>query len=151
MYMRYVGGVTPWISDTPALSMRTIHAGLGSSTYERMVYAGPLLLIGSLHACLSTGFSWPTCTTHSHPRLSPASLIPPPRPQRVTRNHVAMKCYGLGLGLDTFRMVALDANFRKLEEGTAAASYARCIQLFLLLWIPYSSGASGGPCSCAAH
>lgn len=43
--------------------------------------------------------------------------------QRVTKNHVAMRCYGLGLGLDTFRMVALDANFRKLEEATVAATY----------------------------
>jgi trehalose 6-phosphate synthase/phosphatase len=36
-----------------------------------------------------------------------------------------MRCYGLGLGLDTFRMVALDANFRKLEESAVAANYAR--------------------------
>lgn len=43
--------------------------------------------------------------------------------QRVTRNHVAMRCYGLGLGLDTFRMVALDANFRKLEESVVTSSY----------------------------
>ena len=50
---------------------------------------------------------------------------PPPHTQRVTKNHVAMKCYGLGLGLDTFRMVALDANFRRLEERAVAASYAR--------------------------
>nr|AKA43768.1 trehalose-6-phosphate synthase [Dunaliella viridis] len=42
---------------------------------------------------------------------------------RVTRNHVTMKCYGLGLGLDTFRMVALDANFRKMEESQVAATY----------------------------
>ncbi|PNH09141.1 putative alpha,alpha-trehalose-phosphate synthase [UDP-forming] 7 [Tetrabaena socialis] len=45
--------------------------------------------------------------------------------QRVTKNHVAMKCYGLGLGLDTFRMVALDANFRRLEERAVASTYAR--------------------------
>lgn len=52
---------------------------------------------------------------------------------RVTRNHVAMKCYGLGLGLDTFRMVALDANFRKLEESAVAAAYAgsACRAFFL--------------------
>lgn len=47
--------------------------------------------------------------------------------QRVTRNHVSMRCYGLGLGLDTFRMVALDANFRRLEEAGCAAAYARCV------------------------
>mmetsp|Transcript_2058 Transcript_2058/g.5209 ORF Transcript_2058/g.5209 Transcript_2058/m.5209 type:complete len:929 (+) Transcript_2058:1462-4248(+) len=43
---------------------------------------------------------------------------------RVTKNHVTMKCYGLGLGLDTFRMVALDANFRKMEESQVAATYS---------------------------
>ena len=34
-----------------------------------------------------------------------------------------MKCYGLGLGLDTYRMVALDANFRRLGEEAVQASY----------------------------
>lgn len=29
---------------------------------------------------------------------------------------MTMKCYGLGLGLNTFRMVALDANFKRLED-----------------------------------
>ncbi|KAL6765404.1 trehalose-6-phosphate synthase/phosphatase [Haematococcus lacustris] len=52
---------------------------------------------------------------------------------RVTRNHVAMRCYGLGLGLDTFRMVALDANFRKLEEAAVTASYASSRARVLLL------------------
>jgi hypothetical protein len=37
-----------------------------------------------------------------------------------------MKCYGLGLGLDTFRLVALDANFRKLEDTVTMAAYRRC-------------------------
>lgn len=53
---------------------------------------------------------------------------------RVTKNHVTMKCYGLGLGLDTFRMVALDANFRKLEDWTVLSAYqsvSNC-RLFLL-------------------
>eukprot|EP00798_Chlamydomonas_sp_ICE-L_P015885 gene15885-22013_t len=45
---------------------------------------------------------------------------------RVTKNHTTMKCYGLGLGLDTFRMVALDANFRKLEENTVTSCYQSC-------------------------
>jgi len=50
---------------------------------------------------------------------------PPPLPplQRVTKNHASMKCYGLGLGLDTYRLVALDANFRRLEEEAVQASY----------------------------
>jgi len=43
--------------------------------------------------------------------------------QRVTKNHASMKCYGLGLGLDTYRLVALDANFRRLEEEAVQASY----------------------------
>lgn len=53
--------------------------------------------------------------------------------QRVTKNHVTMKCYGLGLGLDTFRMVALDANFRKLEESQVAATYSRCAHFYCAL------------------
>jgi trehalose 6-phosphate synthase/phosphatase len=36
-----------------------------------------------------------------------------------------MKCYGLGLGLDTFRLVALDANFRKLEDAAVLSAYSR--------------------------
>lgn len=44
---------------------------------------------------------------------------PPARPQE----HVSMKCYSLGLALDTFRMVALDSNFRKLDEVAVAAYY----------------------------
>jgi trehalose 6-phosphate synthase/phosphatase len=44
---------------------------------------------------------------------------------RSTKQHVAMKCYGLGLGLDTFRLVALDANFRKLEDTITMAAYRR--------------------------
>lgn len=47
--------------------------------------------------------------------------------QKMTKGHATMKCYGLGLGLDTFRMVALDANFRKLEDGLVVAQYHRCV------------------------
>lgn len=36
-----------------------------------------------------------------------------------------MKCYGLGLGLDTFRMVALMENFRKLEPGSLLSACSR--------------------------
>eukprot|EP00882_Tetradesmus_deserticola_P029352 GHRQ01032871.1.p3 GENE.GHRQ01032871.1~~GHRQ01032871.1.p3 ORF type:complete len:104 (+),score=30.40 GHRQ01032871.1:34-345(+) len=46
---------------------------------------------------------------------------------RSTKQHVAMKCYGLGLGLDTFRLVALDANFKKLEDSVTMAAYRRCV------------------------
>lgn len=70
----------------------------------------------------------------------------PGRPlQRVTKNHVAMKCYGLGLGLDTFRMVALDANFRRLEEGVVASTYARWAQLLTACW--RVEGCGCGRCS----
>ena len=34
-----------------------------------------------------------------------------------------MKCYGLGLGLNTYRLVALDANFRRLGEDAVQAAY----------------------------
>jgi hypothetical protein len=32
----------------------------------------------------------------------------------------------LGLGLDMFRLGALDANFRKLEDTVTMAAYRRC-------------------------
>lgn len=53
---------------------------------------------------------------------------------RVTKNHMTMKCYGLGLGLDTFRMVALDANFRRLEDWKVLNAYQSCntCRLFFL-------------------
>merc|ERR1719158_773669 len=34
-----------------------------------------------------------------------------------------MKFYGLGLGLDTFRMVALDVNFRRLDAASVTEAY----------------------------
>ncbi|KAG2439617.1 hypothetical protein HXX76_004969 [Chlamydomonas incerta] len=69
--------------------------------------------------------------------------------QRVTKNHVAMKCYGLGLGLDTFRMVALDANFRRLEERAVAASYAS--SRFRAFFLDYDGTLTGAlPLSSAA-
>ncbi|KAF8070915.1 TPS5 [Scenedesmus sp. PABB004] len=52
---------------------------------------------------------------------------------RSTKAHVAMKCYGLGLGLDTFRLVALDANFKKLEDATLLAGYRSTKRRLLLL------------------
>ena len=36
-----------------------------------------------------------------------------------------MKCYGLGLGLDSFKMVALTENFRKLEPLALLNAYSR--------------------------
>ena len=45
--------------------------------------------------------------------------------QKVTRDHKEMRCYKLGLGLDTFRMVALTKHFAKLEAHVLQAAYAR--------------------------
>jgi len=63
---------------------------------------------------------------------------------RFTRSHMSMKCYGLGLGLDTFRMVALDANFRKLDEDILVDSFRVSSYRLILLdydgtLIPHSS------------
>jgi trehalose 6-phosphate synthase/phosphatase len=57
---------------------------------------------------------------------------------RFTRQHLTMKCYGLGLGLDTFRLVALDANFKKLADDAVLAAYKGWVAwslqgLFLLM------------------
>ena len=52
--------------------------------------------------------------------------------QRFTADHGKMKCYGLGLGLDSFKMVALTENFRKLEPATLLNAYNRCCSVMLL-------------------
>lgn len=46
--------------------------------------------------------------------------------QRFTVDHGKMRCYGLGLGLDTFRLVALAENFRKLDASILQQEYHRC-------------------------
>ena len=38
-----------------------------------------------------------------------------------------MKCYGLGLGLDTFRIVSLGENFRRLDPISVMNTYSRCV------------------------
>uniref|UniRef100_A0A061RG97 Trehalose 6-phosphate synthase/phosphatase n=1 Tax=Tetraselmis sp. GSL018 TaxID=582737 RepID=A0A061RG97_9CHLO len=43
--------------------------------------------------------------------------------KNLTIKHSTFKCYALGLGLDSFRMVALDANFRKLDFPTLQRMY----------------------------
>ena len=45
--------------------------------------------------------------------------------RKFTREHAKMKCYGLGLGLDSFRMVALMENFRKLDAAVLLSAYQR--------------------------
>ena len=40
-----------------------------------------------------------------------------------------MKCYGLGLGLDTFRIVSLGENFRRLDPIPLMNTYSRSVPL----------------------
>lgn len=47
--------------------------------------------------------------------------------QRLTRRHTSMKCYGLGLGLDTFRIVSLGENFRRLDPISVMNTYSRLV------------------------
>lgn len=46
--------------------------------------------------------------------------------RKFTREHGRMKTYGLGLGLDSFRMIALAENFRKLDAGVLLSACQRC-------------------------
>ena len=45
--------------------------------------------------------------------------------RNLTKDHLRMKCYALGLGLDTFRMVALTQNFRRLDVGVLMNAFKR--------------------------
>lgn len=45
--------------------------------------------------------------------------------RNLTKDHQRMKCYALGLGLDTFRMVALTQNFRRLDVGVLMNAFKR--------------------------
>ncbi len=49
--------------------------------------------------------------------------------KKFTKDHMKLKTYGLGLALDTFRLVALGENFRKLDPATLLASYHRYVTL----------------------
>lgn len=53
--------------------------------------------------------------------------------QRLTRRHTTMKCYGLGLGLDTFRIVSLGENFRRLDPISVMNAYSGASKRLLLL------------------
>ena len=53
--------------------------------------------------------------------------------RRLTAGHASLRCYGLGLGLDSFRCVALTSAFRRLEPSALAAAYARAERRLLLL------------------
>ena len=45
--------------------------------------------------------------------------------QRFTRGHGALQCFDLGFALDTFRMVALTSNFRKLQSDALGKAYSK--------------------------
>ncbi|CAL5223978.1 g6589 [Coccomyxa viridis] len=53
--------------------------------------------------------------------------------RNLTKDHQRMKCYALGLGLDTFRMVALTQNFRRLDVGVLMNTFKRAQKRLLLL------------------
>ena len=53
--------------------------------------------------------------------------------QRITQNHRKMQCFDLGFALDTFRMVALTSDFRKLDQQNVSKAYkATKNRIFLL-------------------
>jgi trehalose 6-phosphate synthase/phosphatase len=51
---------------------------------------------------------------------------------RFTRGHAKLQCFDLGFALDTFRMVALTKDFRKLAAGAVARAF-------------HAAGAAGAP------
>ncbi|GAB4813526.1 hypothetical protein N2152v2_000572 [Parachlorella kessleri] len=52
---------------------------------------------------------------------------------RFTTNHSKLQCFDLGFALDTFRMVALTKDFRKLQTDTVMKAYQRATKRVLLL------------------
>jgi trehalose 6-phosphate synthase/phosphatase len=50
----------------------------------------------------------------------------------ATDGHAGMKTYTFGLGLDTFRMVALDPSFRKLQAEPLIDAYRRSKRRLIL-------------------
>lgn len=53
--------------------------------------------------------------------------------QRMTQNHRKMQCFDLGFALDTFRMVALTSDFRKLNQEDVSKGYKASENRVLLL------------------
>lgn len=73
--------------------------------------------------------AWPTSTPPC-PLLVPPSWFPPLQSfvadlQRFTKNHSKLQCFDLGFALDTFRMVALTSNFRKLQADVVVKACQR--------------------------
>jgi trehalose 6-phosphate synthase/phosphatase len=52
---------------------------------------------------------------------------------RFTRDHARLQCFDLGFGLDSFRMVALTSNFRKLQAEQVVKAYKKAHQRLVLL------------------
>lgn len=52
---------------------------------------------------------------------------------RFTKDHARLQCFDLGFALDTFRMVALTSNFRKLQADTVVKAYSRATHRIFLL------------------
>lgn len=53
--------------------------------------------------------------------------------QRFTANHSKLQCFDLGFALDTFRMVALTSDFRKLQNEEVIKAYTGAKERVLLL------------------
>ncbi|KAI3437768.1 hypothetical protein D9Q98_000215 [Chlorella vulgaris] len=53
--------------------------------------------------------------------------------QRFTKNHSKLQCFDLGFALDTFRMVALTSNFRKLQADVVVKACQRASRRVFLL------------------
>ncbi|KAI7839449.1 hypothetical protein COHA_006850 [Chlorella ohadii] len=53
--------------------------------------------------------------------------------QRFTKNHAKLQCFDLGFALDTFRMVALTSNFRKLQSDVVVKACQRASKRVFLL------------------
>ncbi|CAG9460570.1 unnamed protein product [Pedinophyceae sp. YPF-701] len=53
--------------------------------------------------------------------------------RRFTAGHGTMRCYGLGLGLDTFRMIALSDKFQRLDTQMVYNSYHQAAKRLILL------------------
>lgn len=73
---------------------------------------------------------WRYVSTHTT-RFWAASFVSDLR--RLTAGHGALRCYALGLGLDSFRLVALTPAFRRLDPAVLAEAYARSERRLFLL------------------
>jgi trehalose 6-phosphate synthase/phosphatase len=51
---------------------------------------------------------------------------------KATQGHENMQTYGLGLGLDTFRMMALDPCFRQLQLNVVLPAFRICKKRLIL-------------------